>query len=427
LAADRLLGSAPGFGLLQALLLGTGAGLCGLALLAPGVASRVLLGCASVLVGLLLAEIGLRTFVSRRLTGNLRPHPRYLFDLRPRSMKYETRLPINGGETNLVQVNSSGFRGNELLVKGAAIRVVVYGDSFIEAEFSDLSHTFVWLLQEKLTAELARPVEVINAGVRAYGPDQVSLRVEDELPRLEPRVVLVALYAGNDFGDLLRNKLYTVASEGTVLLNAVGISDSLARQFRLAQPGGLYLVKLVRQLAALRKFEPIAPDQAVAWWIAEKNRMYRDAIAPGRKTLTTLADPYDIDVSTEPESPEALYQKTLMQATLRRIRDSAARHGCRLLVMIIPSPIDICDDCGTGKVDSSRFQGYRPSALSDAIHSIASREGIEVINLFAPQWNSRASTLYFHGGDEHWNDRGQAVAAQMVGQYIIDRGMLRGE
>ena len=32
--------------------------------------------------------------------------------------------------------------------------------------------------------------------------------LEDEIDRLRPRLVIVSIYAGNDFGDLLRDKIY---------------------------------------------------------------------------------------------------------------------------------------------------------------------------------------------------------------------------
>jgi len=67
---------------------------------------------------------------------------------------------------------------------------------------------------------------------------------------------------------------------------------------------------------------------------------------------------------------------------------------------------------------------YRRSALADAMQEIATQEQIEHFNLFQPTWIREASQNYFHGGDEHWNDRGQALAAQLVGDHIVARGLL---
>ena len=51
-------------------------------------------------------------------------------------------------------------------------------------------------------------VQVVNAGVAAYGPDQACLALEADLAAgLDPDLVVLCVFAGNDWGDLLRNKL----------------------------------------------------------------------------------------------------------------------------------------------------------------------------------------------------------------------------
>jgi hypothetical protein len=97
------------------------------------------------------------------------------------------------------KINSQGFRGDELAPPGELPRVVVYGDSFIQGDMSRTEDTFTEQLRARLTHMEGRSVEVVNAGVAGYGPDQELRRMEDELPVLKPNLVIVALYAGNDF------------------------------------------------------------------------------------------------------------------------------------------------------------------------------------------------------------------------------------
>ena len=114
-----------------------------------------------------------------------------------------------------------------------------------------------------------------------------------------------------------------------------------------------------------------------------------------------------------------------MQAVLEKVRTTAERNHCGLLVLIIPAPTDLCAECGYGTIDSVRFPGYHRSALSDAMQEVAIRTRVPYVNLFTPIWTTRAKRLYFHGGDGHWNDSGQALAAHMVGRYIIDQALLQ--
>ncbi len=112
--------------------------------------------------------------------------PRYHHTLVPGARKLFRHGAANGGGLVLTTVNSDGFRGDELRADGVP-RVVVYGDSFIEAEFATLPETFAKRLEARLGAGLGHPVEVVNAGVNGYGPDQALRRFEDEAPGSGPR------------------------------------------------------------------------------------------------------------------------------------------------------------------------------------------------------------------------------------------------
>jgi lysophospholipase L1-like esterase len=422
-AADGLTGSAPGFGLFQGVLLGVGVLLCLTAVLAGRLAANLLLALGGIAVGLVAAELLGRLFFQGQFTSNMRPSPRYLYELIPGSDKYLTRLPVNGGQTHLIHINRSGYRGAELRPRGESRRIVVYGDSFIEGEFSDLDSTFVRRLEQRLAAALQTPLEVVNAGVAGYGPDQESLRMEDELPRLRPDLTIVAIYAGNDFGDLLRNKLYTLGPGGRLELHAVALSDWLAMRFRLGQPGGSVLLKAVRK-EFLASVPDTMPTDYVRRWLEQKRRTYEESLAPGPRVVNTFLSPYDIDVSTDPESPASRYQKALLRAVLTKMRSTAEQHGGGLLLLIIPSPTDLCEACGFGRIDSTQFPAYRRAALTDAVQEIALDEHIPFVNLLTPEWSARASELYFRGGDGHWNDQGQDVAAEIVAGYITTHGLL---
>ena len=47
---------------------------------------------------------------------------------------------------------------------GQSPRVVVYGDSFVQAEFSRLEDTFAERLKARLVGRFGREIEVVNAG-----------------------------------------------------------------------------------------------------------------------------------------------------------------------------------------------------------------------------------------------------------------------
>ena len=94
---------------------------------------------ALALAALLLAGLGAEAYL--RLYHPIgatiyRLHPRYLHALIPGARKLFVHRPENGGARLLVRVNADGFLGPELATAKRGRRVVVYGDSFVAAEFS---------------------------------------------------------------------------------------------------------------------------------------------------------------------------------------------------------------------------------------------------------------------------------------------------
>ena len=423
-AADAILGGQPGFGPLQAVLLSFGVGLGIFALLPVAAMARLALAGIAVLVCLVGADIALRVFRADDLATIMQLHPRYLHALIPYSQRRYTRATINGGNSIPVKVNADGYRGRELSPKGAMRRVVVYGDSFVAAEFSRLEDTFVARLGGHLETALGESVEMVNAGVVGYGPDQILLRMEDELPVLEPDFVVVVLDAGNDYGELVRNKLFRLDKDGGLEAHAFEIASSQEMTFRQAQ-GPLLLRLLMKAMAALT-VERLGPVEQTEADLARTTAEYEEYVVQGDPKVTALlADPYDADVSMRPGSDSARYKVALMDAVLGHIQQTAATASVPLFVVIVPSPFDLCPDYDSGHVNRERHPQYRPRALTDALAAILEKRNIPGLDLWLP-FSARPDTnaLYFHGGDDHWNDAGQNLAAEHAAALLVERGLI---
>src|SRR5262245_7555281 len=161
------------------------------------VSAAVALGAGELLLRRYLPLEGLLYRIDSRTLYRLAPNARYLF----------VHTPRNGGGLVLVTVDSDGFRGEELRRNGDP-RILVYGDSYIEADHVPLKETFAKRLEARVGVLGGRRVESLNAGTNGYGPDQALRRFQDEAKAVRPRVVVFAVFADNDFGDLVRNRLY---------------------------------------------------------------------------------------------------------------------------------------------------------------------------------------------------------------------------
>jgi lysophospholipase L1-like esterase len=171
---------------------------------------RLLVLLASPLVGLLLAELGLRAFGLRspsrpEITGNLfreSDDSILLFENRPGAVKVFRYREHRGNPARVVEhrINADGFRGPLVArerTPGVA-RIACIGDS----------HTFGEGVAEDQTwpAHLARllaerePVEVLNCGVDAYDTLQEVVLLERRVVDYAPDLVLLQYYINDVTG-----------------------------------------------------------------------------------------------------------------------------------------------------------------------------------------------------------------------------------
>ena len=414
-------------------LLWTAAALLALAALLPAAWNfRVLLLFAATAMALVFSEIALRLTVGDEWATVHRLDERRLHALIPGASKLFRHRPINGGGTVAIRINEAGYRGEPLRTDEAGLRVVVYGDSFVEAQYTALEATFVQRLGQQLSRIRAQSVEVINAGVQAYGPDQIGLAMEEQLPQLHPDLVVVVLYAGNDFGDLLRNKLYRLTADGMLESLTPTVGASLRSYFDQARATPI-VYKVVdrawrRMRAALaRRFRSgntLPVEHPVERWSRERQHEFAEWMIPGDAVVSDLfGDTWDADVALTPDAVSAVYKARLMDAVLGHIASISNASDVPLLVVIVPAPIDACPDWEYAQVDPAVYPDYRRRALTDALAGIAERRGIPHVNLFEP-FRERGASVYLRGADDHWNDEGQALAARIVGAYLSEAGLL---
>jgi hypothetical protein len=398
-----------------------------------------LLLVASTAVSLALLEIFLRLWFP------LFPSPYQADDvlltkLVPGASKAFTRLAVNGGQRIVSHINSQGFRGEELRAPVGQKRVIVYGDSNVQAEFSELAATFPKQLELRLAPSFGTGVEVINAGVVGYGPDQYSLRLAADLEKLRPALVVAVIFADNDFGDLIRNRIYRLNSRGKIELTPHPLAPQMKARLRAAAyPRGLRGLQTERYAArlwslALNKWSAVhgsAYDTDrflyVDQSLANRQTYYRDYMADSAHigyVENPFDDYYDADIALQPDSASARYKVALMEQVLINLRDSAARAAAKLVLVILPSAIDACDGYYF-QVNTSKYPQYDRARLSGVLEAMAMRNGIAYLNLFPAFRAQDANLYYFHGGDDHWNDAGQARAAQMLAD-LIARDQLLG-
>ncbi|TPV92487.1 MAG: hypothetical protein B7733_25580 [Myxococcales bacterium FL481] len=417
-----LYGGEPGFGWTQRVVCGLGVVLVVVARVAAAtLVARLVVLCLMGTVALGLGECAGEMVLGPRHRPIYQADDEVIFGFIPGRHSVTTLSERNGGATIHHQINDDGFRGPALREAGEATRVVVYGDSFVHGYYSPDEETFVAQLGERLRGHLGREVEMVNAGVSSYGPDQALYKMQRELPALRPDAVVMTVYAGNDYGDLMRNKMFRVNPAGEVVENSWRLDEEVKMRLALAQRSSILkraIGPMIRRIGRDRG----RPNQAVdlEFLLAEAEREYQSHAVDGDPTVTnTHVDYYAADVSLTPNSDSARYKVSLMHGVLRRIAAYVGEQGLPLVFVFVPHAGDLSSAYDWPAVDPERFPDYNRRNQVRPLEELAQAEGWLAVSLFDAFQARDVNALYLHGGDDHWNGAGQAYAAELVAEAML--------
>jgi hypothetical protein len=432
LADDPYLGGGPGFGWSQAAILAFGVALGALCFAPLAWNARVLALTISVGLTLGMAELVLRTALGPRYRTAVQLDDRVLYRLIPGARREYTRPAINGGVRIRYSINSQGFRGDELAPRSSPARRGVRRLVHPRPSTPDRGRSSE-TLRGPPSRRLETAVEVVNMRRGEATADRAPPH-GGQARRARAGLVIVAIYAGNDFGDIVRNKMYRPADDESLTDNAFTIDPIYARRIVVGRNEPI-VKKLLRDGLRLLSGDPNddvptgreARRARTEAALAQLQAEYREYVIVGDEVVhVLLSDPYNADVSLLPDSDSARYRVALMEQIIGRMRTTAEARNVPLLLVLIPTPIDVADEHESGEGDRARYPAYQPETLTDVLERIATRDHIPVVNLFGPFAARGARELYLKGVDDHWNEQGQDLSAELVSDFVVSQGLVRG-
>ncbi len=210
-----------------------------------------------------------------------------------------------------VTSNSLGFPAPEPPAPSVrAYRVMTTGDAFTSAEGVDTALAWPRLLERELAPGGigGLPVRVANFAITGYGPNQEAAVVRDYAPRVRPNAIVLEMFT-NDYEDVL------LSDDDFASLRGDG----------LPPPGGLSAALHLAQLRAFVRHELKDP-------IAAKLHLRPNVEGLG------FADA----VAFDPARPGRERSATLTRERLRQMRDVARSLHARFVVILVPSPVQVC-------------------------------------------------------------------------------------
>lgn len=390
--------------------------------------AKLMLVPLSLLVTLLALEGWLRVrypFADGTWPGRF--DPAFGFSLAPNATVRQTNLTDYCVEQ---QTNSLGFLDREPVVRVAADtrRIVVLGDSFVEAVQVPVAAKFFVQLEHRLRARQTKAA-VSAFGMSGCGTSNELAFYEHFASALEPDLVIL-LFVFNDFAN------------NSPLLEAVRNGwhpEHLPRPF-FGEHGG-EIARLPVDAAWRDHLIPTSPAEAMAesWW--SWSRLYRwtrastDRIA--RKSEQQAYDAWserlawlrrrpewdqafagwrwpdddDFEVMTVALDPPPVFREAarLTEAALAALRDRVATGGGRLLVVG-------CHNLAT--VRSKHGRACLPRAWLDLVEPMCGRLGLPFLDLHGAFASRDVLGKVTFSRDDHWNTLGHESAAAAIDEYL---------
>ena len=365
--------------------------------------SRLLLVTFSVFLGLLGCELAVR--LVRPQTVMLIPNEMYALE----DESYGLLPGFEGTITNRteydheVSVNSVGLRGPEVESVGDALRVLALGDSFTFGIGVEDEETFVFQLADLFDATGQRAV-AFNAGVPGYGvPDSVD-RLARHIESLEPDLVVLALFTGNDLQEAAQPD---AGVRGGLILRgdqvkSAGLKDWLYRHSHL------YVL-----------LKSAVPSQALE---AMRARL---GMSESRRTRRLL---HELEIYRLPAGGSLGEQgREATDQALERLVDLAGTHDTAVAAIIIPSLAQIDAerwDLSLRELglDSGEFEVDLPTRI---LSEVLADNGIPTLDLSDGMRSAqRGSEPPYFVVDRHWTPAGHRLAAEQLKSFLEKEGLL---
>jgi len=323
-----------------------------------------------------------------------------------------------------VQINHHGLRDVERdYAKATGVfRVMILGDSFVEAMHVPLEATLPHVLEQQLNSGNGPRIEVMGAGVSGYGTASEVLYFEREGKRYTPDLVVLAFYPGNDVKNnspTLEDKLRPVYASDGALQEVVGdVPRHPLHGWRglLARSAAYHYVRKVL----------LTRQPALANALARHGLLQSDVIptVPERDGI-----PVDYGVYASTPTPEWQEAWAHTERLLAELQGATEASGARLVIAIVSSRDQVYPQWWQEVVATyprMQSQSWDLDAPQQRIESWCAHHRVPCVAL-APTFRETASRstepLHFHH-DGHWTASGHRLAAGVLKDFLEQHGLV---
>lgn len=390
---------------------------------------NTLLAVASLLVALVIVELGLRIFFYGSLDrpdyshSFHQPHPTRGWTLQPNMTARQQELDFNVE----VSINSKGVRGPEIdyARTPGVYRILFVSDSAMFGSGVEYEHTVPALVTELLAPA---KVEIVNLSVAAYSTVQEYVLFTEEGRKYQPDLVLLGFAPGNDlqtnyeplqrhFQKSQRRPFARLDGSGQLVIDYQYAEQAVQRAADKGEDGVLkrfftdtVLVRLVK--AAVHKF---TGDKRVDPNIFLGPPYLRDFV--------------DIDGGLGRPEYERLWADawSVTEALIRDMQAKSHEMGAGFGIFVSTSKLQGDPEFQARVTEAFPGVEFDVGRIDRDIEGLARRIGapfIPVLPAMQAAAADPARPLFFGFEDEHWTAAGNEVVAGALAQGIKSHGLV---
>jgi hypothetical protein len=324
-----------------------------------------------------------------------------------------------------VHINRQGLRDveHQYAKPPGVFRILVVGDSFVEALHVPLEATFSRRLEQALNVDgTGQRIEVISAGVSGYGTASELLYFQREGKRYQPDLVVLAFYPGNDVKNnsaTLEDTLKPVYGPDGTLQKVVGNAPTKPAGGWRGLIGRSRAYHYFRQILLLR--HPQLAGGLVRWGLLKGDAVHS---APEQNGI-----PVDYGVYAPTLTPDwqAAWQHT--EQLLHQFQQAVTTNGGRLVIAVLESRDQV-------------YPQWWQEIVAAHPHMLAQRWNLDGPQQRVGQWctahdvpcvalapmfrdaaaRDREPLHYRHDG--HWTAAGHRLAAKALGDFLEQHALV---
>jgi len=303
-----------------------------------------------------------------------------------------------------ITTNSAGMRDREHdLTKAPGVyRILVLGDSFMEANQVKFEDGFVRVLEQRLKEGARRPVEVINASVSGWGTDDELTYFMREGVKYRPDLILVAMTLHNDVSDNLRED-YHEFRNGRIE----------QRPVTLVPWGSFAILQVKEWMASHSHLYYMAYRASRASWVSNEAQILNSHVGG---LLRRVPD----------DRIRAGWEMT--RQLLQKMRQEADAINAPVAVMLLPLSVQVYPETAkeflaTNSLKQTDIDLFKPQEM---MQGIGKNIGVSIIDLFPVFRDTKAkcNCALFVQGDGHWNKLGHQTAAEEAARDLMRTGLI---